>query len=120
MCPPELLADEAPRGEASAGWQVAQHVRVSGRRLEGVELYSGHPDQMAALVPDSSVRTGQRRSSTWRFTESGGPGPWLACTYSNSLLQFVRPLPPGTRQCVLSQNLNRLGGVVAIEFIDCR
>jgi len=128
MCPPELQADEAHRGPVPDGWQLAQQLRVAARRLEGLELYAGHPDQMAALVPDRSVRKGQQRVSTWRLpaaepgtdTDSNPNLYWLACTYANSLLQFVRPLPAAVRQCVLTERLNKAGSAVAIESLDCR
>ncbi|MFO1253792.1 MAG: STY0301 family protein [Inhella sp.] len=120
VCPPELQSDETLRGEAPAGWQLAQQVRVTARRLEGVGLYSGHPDEMAALVPDQAVRKAQRLVSTWRLADTGVEAYWLACTYSNSKLQFVRPVSAGTKQCVLTQRLNKAGAAVAVESLDCR
>jgi len=93
-CPATLtVADSA---QAPAGWEAVPSAQPHA--FHNVSLFSGHPREMASLVPDKQNRSGQQLVSTWSLP--GGSQPyWLACGYAQTTLQLAQRLPAGLSRC---------------------
>lgn len=74
-----------------------------------ITFYAGHPKEHASLSPDSE--RSKNHTLTWTF---GKETIWLACEYSNTLMQLTKPLPTGTKQCRVTYNAN-YSQVIKIE-----
>lgn len=74
-----------------------------------ISFYADHPKEHASLSPDSE--RSKNHTLTWTF---GKETIWLACEYSNTLMQLTKPLPTGTKQCRVTYNAN-YSQVIKIE-----
>src|SRR5262245_29789973 len=61
--------------------------------LRGVTLFSGKPEEMASLVPDSS----KQDKSTWTF--SANEQIYISCEYNETSIQLTQALPAHTASC---------------------
>ncbi|SFU78666.1 hypothetical protein SAMN05216350_105104 [Polaromonas sp. YR568] len=93
-CPSTLAVAESAK--PPAGWEAvpAGHPRA----FSNLGLFSGHPREMASLVPDKQNRSGKQLLSTWNLP-GGSERYWLACGYTQSALQAAQPLPAGLTRC---------------------
>jgi hypothetical protein len=66
---------------------------------KGVEVFDGHPSELASLVPDKDIATG-RNMATWNF-KPGGRAIWVVCSYRDTIRTVVRELPPAVLHCVV-------------------
>jgi hypothetical protein len=93
-CPATLSV--AASAQAPAGWEAVPSAQPHA--FNGVGLFSGHPREMASLVPDKQSRSGKRRLSTWSLP-GGSDRYWLACGYAQTTLQVAQRLPAGLSRC---------------------
>lgn len=93
-CPATVsVADSA---QAPAGWEAVPSAQPHA--FSNVSLFSGHPREMASLVPDKQSRSGKQLVSTWSLP--GGSEPyWLACGYTQTTQQLAQRLPAGLSRC---------------------
>lgn len=93
-CPATLSATAS--AQAPAGWEAVPSMQPGA--FSGIGLFSGHPREMAALVPDRQSRRGKQLVSTWDLP-GGSEGYWLACAYTQTSLQLAQRLPAGLTRC---------------------
>ncbi len=93
-CPASLSV--AASAQAPAGWEAVPSTQPLS--LNNISLFSGHPREMASLVPDSQRRRGKQLLSTWSLT-GGSEGYWLACGYAQTTVQAAQRLPAGLTRC---------------------
>jgi hypothetical protein len=86
----------AASAQAPAGWEAVPSTQPLS--FNNIGLFSGHPREMASLVPDTQRRSGKQLLSAWRL-----PGAseryWLACSYTQTTLQITQRLPAGLTRC---------------------
>lgn len=83
--------------------------------LNGVQVYAGHPRDMASLVPDEDKPLSNgARESVWRLTGNH----WVGCSYPGASLVLARPLPASATECRASYRVTR--GVVRVTAFACR
>ena len=77
---------------------------AGSQALIGASLYSGHPREMASLVPhqDRSVRSGHRES-TWEISGEH----WVGCAYRGTDTQLIQRVPIEAGTCRLSDSTAR-------------
>jgi hypothetical protein len=94
--------------EAFASWEVVQNAQ--GHHFTQVSFYSGHPRDMASLVPDRQ----SENSSVWQFSDKASEHFWLACEYTHTEMMLVKQLRTGFSECevVFAKQL--------VESITCR
>jgi hypothetical protein len=93
-CPASISV--AASAQAPAGWEAVPSTQPSS--FNGVGLFSGHPREMASLVPDKQNRSGKQLVSTWSLP-GGSERYWLACGYTQTTLQVAQRLPAGLSRC---------------------
>lgn len=105
---PETIAVDAKVTESFPAWEVVQNPQ--GHHFTRVAFYSGHPREMASLVPDRQTES----SSAWEFPGKASQNFWLACEYTNTEMMLVRQLSSGFAECevVFASQL--------VESITCR
>ena len=100
-------------------WSVAQDRGRRGYFLDSISIYSGHPREMANLVPDKTIRRNQERKFTWNLHSSEKEEYWVACSYSNSLSLLTKALPKSYKKCELTEKLLPSGKKLKIERFSC-
>jgi hypothetical protein len=116
VCPHQLQATET--AEPVSGWQAQTDLGKRGRFLDGISVYSGNPEEMANLVPDSSLVRKGERISTWKL-RADEHGYWMACRYTNSLTLLTRPLAPRFSRCELREKLLPSRARLSIGGFSC-
>ena len=118
-CPESINVTEKA-SEVDAPWEVALDNGRRGYFLDDVRFYSGHPSQMASLVPDSVNRSTSERKSIWRFPSDNSTGYWIACSYQNTRLLATKKLPPVVKKCQVIEQLLPSGVVLKVKSIACQ
>jgi hypothetical protein len=88
--------------------------RTSGaaRRLQGMQVYAGHPRDEASLVPDRDKKLkASVRESTWRLAGEH----WIGCSYADTSTLLIRPVPASATECRMSYQVKR-GDVQVLAF----
>ena len=93
-CPATI--NVAASAQAPAGWEAVPSTQPLS--FSHVSLFSGHPREMASLVPDTQRRSGKQLLSTWSLP-GGSDRYWLACSYTQTTLQVTQRLPAGLTRC---------------------
>jgi len=93
-CPATLAVTES--AQAPAGWETV--AAGQPHTFNGISLFSGHPREMASLVPDKQSRSGKQLLSSWSLP-GGSERYWLACGYAQTTVQAARRLPAGLSRC---------------------
>lgn len=94
QCP--AMVSTAVSAQAPAGWEAVPSTQPNS--FSGIGLYSGHPREMASLVPDKQSRKGGKLVSAWDL-RGGSEHYWLACGYTQTTLQMAQRLPAGLTRC---------------------
>ena len=104
QCPSSLQVQQTPADQVGPDWQV----RGSNKShpLFNVAFFSGPPEKLEKLAPDSQQRKGKTLISQWNFTESTQPY-WVACEYSGASAIAARPLDKDITGCTAEHDLNR-------------
>jgi hypothetical protein len=93
-CPATVTVAASAR--APAGWEAVPSAQPHA--FNGVGLFSGHPRELAGLVPDKQSRSGKQLVSSWSLP-GGSERYWLACGYNQTTLQLAQRLPAGLSRC---------------------
>lgn len=96
-CPATLAVTEG--AQAPAGWEAVGTSQP--HPFNSISLFSGHPREMASLVPDKQSRSGKQLLSTWSLA-GGSERYWLACGYAQTTMQAAKQLPAGLSRCTAS------------------
>lgn len=93
QCPDQI---EASSGSAKApkGFEVWED-KQEKFFLDGVTMYSGHPKDMASLVPDIS----DKQSDGWTISPDDKYGYWIACSYKNTTQVLIKKIGAGIKSC---------------------
>lgn len=117
-CPASIEVSEQFQGEQSE-WEAFIDRSRGGYRLDNVGIYSGHPKERGALVPDKTARSKGIGKTVWRFPGKKSATSWLACSYSNTNIMLVRQLPDGLSYCEMTSELLPSGSVLRIKSVVC-
>lgn len=106
-CPETIAVDEKVT-DNHPSWEVVQNPQ--GHHFTQVSFYSGHPRDMASLVPDRQSES----INVWEFPGKASEGFWLACEYTHTEMLLVQQLRTGFAECevVFARQL--------VESITCR
>lgn len=91
----------AASAQPPAGWEAVPSAQPHA--FNGIGLFSGHPREMASLVPDKQSRSGKQLVSTWSLP-GGSERYWLACGYTQTTLQLAQRLPAGLSRCTATHS----------------
>jgi hypothetical protein len=98
VCPSTLEA--RPQGTEDM-WKALAGGDSSSKTgtLVGMSVYSGHPSQMASLVPDHDRQAGTGlREAVWLLEGEH----WVGCQYKGTKTQLIARLPLEVKSCRLS------------------
>ncbi|CAN7646128.1 STY0301 family protein [Acidovorax sp. Leaf78] len=103
QCPESLQVQQTPADKVGPDWQV----RASNESHPhfNVSFFSGPPEKLEKLAPDSQQRKGKTLISQWNFAESP-QAYWVACEYFRTSAIAARPLDKDTTGCTAEHNLN--------------
>lgn len=118
-CPESINVTEKA-SEVDRPWEVTLDNGRRGYFLDDVRFYSGHPSQMASLVPDSDSRSANERKSIWRFPSNSSTGYWIACSYQNTRLLATKKLPTNVKECQVVEQLLPSGVVLKVKSTACK
>ncbi len=125
LLPSTLLAQEVacpeslPEGSIEVRRPPADWLGVStsAARLTGGGVMSGHPKDMAYLVPHRSEKIKGGTRTTWTFDAS--EEKWLWCTYGTTAVQIARRMNDSATTCTLDTTFER-PGVIRRMVVTCR
>ena len=90
-----------------AGWQafvrpIGDHKTVQWSRVARIDLYSGHPNEIAELKPDDE----NAPSPSWSFDRPAAVELplWMSCVYFDTRIEFVKALPVNVRKCTAKRD----------------
>lgn len=118
-CPESIKVTENASG-IDATWEITLDNGRRGYFLDDIRFYSGHPSQMASLVPDSTSRSANERKSIWRFPSDSSTGYWIACSYQNTRLLVTKKLPKNVKTCQVNEQLLPSGVVLKVKGVACQ
>ena len=118
-CPESIEVNETYKANDKL-WLVVIDKGRRGHFLESVMIYSGHPDEMASLIPDESSDNNQTEISTWNLIAAENEQFWIACAYSNTRVMLTQSLPKAYKQCQVTTALLPTGAKLKIESIICK
>jgi hypothetical protein len=100
------------------GWTGGQDKLPT--ELAGISVFDGPPEQLADLVPDDGVETGDTRSDIWNLPKNER-GYWLTCRYSSTTVTLTRQLPATVTRCeaVYEKQLSFIGGAPVVRSVAC-
>jgi hypothetical protein len=112
-CPPFIHTRQGIVGDPPVGWSLPSAEPVENRLyLSGVQFFSGHPSELAILVPDNPHEFGTRRRVVQRWSFADTLGIYVSCQYVSTTVQLTQAVPPGFRRCEVSFERSRILGVV--------
>jgi hypothetical protein len=117
-CPPVIDVTESV-ATTDPSWTVTQDKGRRGHFLDSISIYSGHPRDIANLVPDNTTQRNQERKYTWNLSASKQEEYWIACSYSNSLSLLTKALSKTHKKCVLTEKLLPSGTKLKTEGLEC-
>jgi hypothetical protein len=113
LCPSEINTDQNLT-KPIEGWRLFNI--SSSHFLSQIEIYSGKPEDLAALKPDIQTNT----KAIWHF--DSGANPYVVCHYNDTTIQLTQALPTSVKKCTVwfqkyvqgssSQNRPRLGRAI--------
>lgn len=117
-CPASIEISEQLRSE-QPNWESLIDLGRGGYRLDNVGIYSGHPKEKGAVVPDKTTRSKGIAKTVWRFPGKKSATFWLACSYTNTSIMLVRQLSDGLAYCEMVSELLPSGSVLRIQSVVC-
>lgn len=117
-CPGKIDVTESV-ADTDGSWRVTEDEGRRGYFLDSVSVYSGHPRELANLVPDKTIVRNQRRKYIWNLIASTPEEYWVACSYTNSRSLLARALPNGLKKCELTEVLLPTGAKLKIDSFAC-
>ena len=115
-CPPVVEPGPPSLTTLPEGWSGFVDTVNARYNLMGVQLYSGHPRELATLVPDTQTAD----SALWNLA-ADPRGYYFACEYSNTALNLIRQLPAEMKACIVTyeKGASNANGTPAIQFAGC-
>lgn len=93
----------------------------SPHRLANITFYDGKPEEHVSLVPETSHKSGDRETSTWKFQPQADRRVWMSCSYGATSILIAHELPVETHACTVVYNLRqRVDGLPVIESVSCK
>lgn len=110
---PENIAVAQKAAKTYDGWRSI--TTQPNYYLSGVTLFSGKPEEMASLKPDTS----NHAKSTWKF--SSNEQIYVVCEYNQTSIQLTQSLPQHTTTCIVDydQNAKSSSGGYIPKLIRC-
>lgn len=111
-CPKKILTTQR-LDKPEAGWQ--EFVRPNGdgkidtySYASGISIYLDDPKKIMELKPDNE----RTRYPSWSFTEAppGTPPLYMACSYFETRIGFVKVLPINVKKCTAKR-----GGILQCD-----
>jgi hypothetical protein len=99
VCPDVIEVNESI--SQPLGWEG--FVESDALTLERVGVYSGHPRDKAALVPDNEDEI-QAKQFVWTLVPNSKEGYWVACFYNGTRAMLVKQVPSNAKKCVVEYN----------------
>lgn len=99
------------------GWQIVESAEP--HILERVGVFSGHPSERAALVPDSTLTRKSESKDIWNLPRPINEASWLACFYSGTSLIIARPLEQALSRCEVRYKATRTGLRLSVIAVQC-
>ena len=118
QCPASVQISESLANQIPP-WEAVVDQGRGGYNLDNVGLYSGHPKNKAAVVPDKTTRSKGLAKTTWRFPQKKSADFWISCSYANTSILLTRQLPDGLSHCEVTSELLPSGSVLGIRSITC-
>jgi hypothetical protein len=94
-CPDTIKTAQSMR-DVPAGWTPFIDTVNTRHRLERVDFYDGNPKELADLAPDNAD-SGQ--PPVWTFTRTPGHSIYQVCSYTQTAVRMVRPIPDDIKSC---------------------
>ncbi|WP_374583536.1 STY0301 family protein [Pseudoduganella sp.] len=116
-CPASITSSEAITAQVS-GWEAVSTPQV--HELENAQVYDGHPNDTASLVPDKSSSRGHVHQATWLLAAERERDTWVGCSYKNSSLLLAQKVPPHARRCVLTYQRKGKSRPGELTGVECR
>lgn len=91
--------------------QIIQNNRYIAMR--GIDLFDGHPDEMAQLKPDNGDTRKLNEPAVWTTADISPRAYWMVCNYDKSI-RYLRRLNALEKQCV-----EIMGGTVPLG-LECK
>ena len=117
-CPEEIQVAEQVTS-THADWSSTPDLGIRGYYLAGLSLYSGHPSELASLVPGRTIAGKRSARHIWQFQAGPAESYWIGCSYQHSRSLLIRPLPAGVTRCELTESLLPDGTRQRIESFVC-
>ncbi len=100
-------------------WKIVSDKGTPGFFFFSVGLYAQHPDNNAALVPNTTyTKTETERKSNWRL--SSEEEYWIACAYLNTNLLAIQKLPVGIKSCEVTDLKSSSGKFKSSAKVICQ
>ncbi|WP_308807717.1 STY0301 family protein [Pseudoduganella aquatica] len=114
VCPQTIMVTSS--APTVREWQPA-----GGRHehtLENAQIFSGHPSEEAALVPDeASSKT--TLTARWQLPPEAQQGYWISCSYRDTALTMVRKLDRKYSTCMIRYKRNKGPPPGRLQTIEC-
>ena len=99
LCPADISTVQTSTA-VPEGWEVFVDTTNTRHFLESISLYSGHPRDMASLVPDNEGDTSDE-SSVWTIFPDAGRSYWVSCKYHDTDIMLIKSFVI-TKSCVVT------------------
>lgn len=86
--------------------------------LQAIRIYSGHPSELANLMPTGSSRANGKQITTWQLRPDP-MGYWVACAYGNAMTILTKRLPAAVKTCQLVEKLLPAGALAGTASLTC-
>ena len=116
-CPPSITSNETITVQR-VGWEAIATPQL--HKLENAQVYDGHPNEMASLVPDQSASRGHVHRATWFLAAERERDTWIGCSYKNSSLLLAQKVSANARRCVLTYQRKGKSQPGELTGVECR
>lgn len=95
-CPDALAVKDSPAERPKEGWSFVPNPRP--RIFDNLEVFDGHPSELASLMPNNEPERSGRFSAMWLFPQ-GTKNHWLGCYFKGTTGMLALKLPNGLARC---------------------
>ncbi|MDB5823448.1 MAG: hypothetical protein JWR21_2152 [Herminiimonas sp.] len=118
-CPERIALEEVAKSDYPS-WEVTADKGKVGFFLESIQLYDGHPREMASLRPDEEIEPHGRLAATWHLPKAEPDrGYWVGCAYRNSMTLLAKRLPDTVSVCRYTQKKLPSGSLAGVDSFIC-
>lgn len=105
-CPPAIEVTKQSLKQRIQGWQPFYEQNTI-YNLDGIDLYDGKPEEMAALKPDN--QDSEDSFSEWQLYNNSERYYFIVCRYKNTSVQLTRQVPLEAKKCRVDYEQNSNG-----------